>query len=230
MKTQRSTDRQCICTACFSYIERNENNKIKMSKAEKYRVYRSWLYLFVGSFFLGIIIMNMGNEVFLGDAGIFNTSTMNRLKYIDINDGKFLAYVLCQRLGGCAVLLILSTTALGLISVYGVVLWQGMVTGMLITAAVIRYGIKGLLLILGGMFPHQCLLIPGGIMLLGWCLENYYWFHRYGRGTVPYFRSRRQQFFHQGILLLWILLVMLIGCVLESYVNPILISDLVKIF
>lgn len=230
MKTQRSTDRQCICTACFSYIERNENSKIKMSKAEKYRVYRSWLYLFVGSFFLGIIIMNMGNEVFLGDAGIFNTSTMNRLKYIDINDGKFLAYVLRQRLGGCAVLLILSTTALGLISVYGVVLWQGMVTGMLITAAVIRYGIKGLLLILGGMFPHQCLLIPGGIMLLGWCLENYYWFHRYGRGTVPYFRSRRQQFFHQGILLLWILLVMLIGCVLESYVNPILISDLVKIF
>lgn len=201
-----------------------------MSKAEKYRVYRSWLYLFLGSFFLGILIMNMGNEIFLGDVGIFNTASMNRLKYIEINDGKFLAYVLRQRLGGCVVLLILSTTALGLISAYGVVLWQGMITGMLITAAVIRYGIKGLLLILGGMFPHQCLLIPGGIMLLGWCLENYYWFHRYGKGTVPYFRSRRQQFFHQGILLLWIFLVMLIGCVLESYVNPILISDLVKIF
>lgn len=230
MKTEKSTDRRCICTACFSYIERNENRKIRMSKAEKNRVYRSWLYLFVGSFFLGILIMNMGNEIFLGEAGIFNTSTMNRLKYIEINDGKFLAYVLRQRLGGCVVLLILSTTALGLISAYGVVLWQGMITGMLITAAVIRYGIKGLLLILGGMFPHQCLLIPGGIMLLGWCLENYYWFHRYGKGTVPYFRSRRQQFFHQGILLLWIFLVMLIGCVLESYVNPILISDLVKIF
>lgn len=201
-----------------------------MSKAEKYRVYRSWLYLFLGSFFLGILIMNMGNEIFLGDAGIFNTASMNRLKYIEINDGKFLVYVLRQRLGGCVVLLILSTTALGLISAYGVVLWQGMITGMLITAAVIRYGIKGLLLILGGMFPHQCLLIPGEIMLLGWCLENYYWFHRYGKGTALYFRSKRQQFFHQGILLLWIFLVMLIGCVLESYVNPILISDLVKIF
>lgn len=201
-----------------------------MSKAEKYRVYRSWLYLFLGSFLLGILIMNVGNETFLGDAGIFNTSSMNRLKYIEINNGKFLTYVLRQRLGGCMVLLILSTTALGLICAYGVVWWQGMVTGMLITAAVIRYGIKGLLLILGGMFPHQCLLIPGGVMLLGWCLENYYWFHRYGRGTVPYFRSRRQQFFHQGILLLWILLVMLIGCVLESYVNPILIYDLIKIF
>lgn len=174
--------------------------------------------------------MNIGNEIFMGDAGIFNASSMNRLKYIEINDGKFFAYVLRQRFGGCIVLLVLSTTALGLISAYGVVLWQGTITGMLITAAVMRYGIKGLLLILGGMLPHQCLLVPGGVMLLGWCLENYYWFHRYGRGKVPYFRSKRQQFFHQGILLLWILLVMLIGCVLESYVNPILVSGIVKFF
>lgn len=226
----RSTDRQCICIACFSYIERNESCKTRMSRAEKNGVYRSWLYLFLGSFLLGILIMNMGNEILLGDAGIFNTASMNRLKYIEINEGKFFAYVLRQRLGGCIVLLILSTTTLGLVSAYGVVLWQGMMTGMLMTAAVIRYGIKGLLLILGGMFPHQCLLIPGGVMMLGWCLENYYWFHRYGKGTIPYFRSRRQQLFHQGILLLWILLVMLIGCVLESYVNPILISDLIKVF
>lgn len=225
-----STDRQCICIACFSYIERNESCKTRMSRAEKNGVYRSWLYLFLGSFLLGILIMNMGNEILLGDAGIFNTASMNRLKYIEINEGKFFAYVLRQRLGGCIVLLILSTTTLGLISAYGVVLWQGMMTGMLMTAAVIRYGIKGLLLILGGMFPHQCLLIPGGVMMLGWCLENYYWFHRYGKGTIPYFRSRRQQLFHQGILLLWFLLVMLIGCVLESYVNPILISDLIKVF
>lgn len=225
-----STDRQCICIACFSYIERNESCKTRMSRAEKNGVYRSWLYLFLGSFLLGILIMNMGNEILLGDAGIFNMASMNRLKYIEINEGKFFAYVLRQRLGGCIVLLILSTTTLGLISAYGVVLWQGMMTGMLMTAAVIRYGIKGLLLILGGMFPHQCLLIPGGVMMLGWCLENYYWFHRYGKGTIPYFRSRRQQLFHQGILLLWFLLVMLIGCVLESYVNPILISDLIKVF
>lgn len=201
-----------------------------MSRAEKNGVYRSWLYLFLGSFLLGILIMNMGNETLLGDAGIFNTASMNRLKFIEINDGKFFYYVLQKRLGGCVILLLLSTTTLGWILTYGVVLWQGTTTGMIITAAVIRYGIKGLLLILGGMFPHQCLLIPGSIMLLGWCLENYYWIHRYGKGTVPYFRSRRQQLFHQGVLLLWILLVMLIGCILESYVNPILISDLVKIF
>lgn len=201
-----------------------------MGRAERSRVYRSWLTLFLGSFLLGVIVMNMGNEMFLGEAGIFNTASLNRLKYIEINNGKFFWYVLRRRMVECAGMLLLSTTALGLVAVYGAVLWQGMITGMLLTAATIRYGIKGILLILGGMFPHQCLLIPAGIMLFVWCLENYYWIHRYGKGTMGYFRNRRQQFFHQGILLVWIILVFLIGCILESYVNPILISDVAKIF
>lgn len=201
-----------------------------MGKAERNSIYRSWLYLFLGSFLLGVLVMNMGNDVLLGDAGIFNTASMNRLKYIEINSGSFFIYVLRRRMGMCLGMLLLSTTGLGLLAVYGAVFWQGLMTGMVITASVIRYGIKGILLILGGVFPHQCLLIPAVVMLLGWCMENYYWFHRYGKGTIPYFRTRKQQFFHQGILLLWIILVMLIGCLLESYVNPILVSDLVKIF
>lgn len=49
-------------------------------------------------------------------------------------------------------------------------------------------------------------------------------------GLAASFNVRRQQLLHQGILLMWIMLVMLIGCILESYVNPILISDLIKIF
>lgn len=201
-----------------------------MNKADKNRAYRIWFYLFLGSFFLGMIVMNMCNESLLGDAGIFNLASMNRLKYIEINQGKFFQYVLKRRIGECIVLLLLSTTMLGMVSVYAVVFWQGMLTGMIMTAASIRYGLKGILLILGGMFPHQCLLFPAGVMLLGWCLENYFLIHTFGRGISPLFRTRRHQLLHQGVLLMWIMLVMLIGCILESYVNPILISDLIKIF
>lgn len=201
-----------------------------MNRAEKSRVYRIWLYLFLGSFLAGVLIMNMANDTLLGEEGIFSTTSINRLKYIEIDEGSFFRYVLKQRMGEYFIMLLLSTTVLGMIAAYAAVLWQGMITGMVITAAVIRYGIKGILLILGGMFPQQCLLIPAGVMLLGWCLENYSWIHIYGKGAAPYFRNRRQQLLHQGISLLWILLVLLIGCILESYVNPILLCDLVKIF
>lgn len=201
-----------------------------MNKTEKSRVYRIWLYLFLGSFLAGVLIMNMANDALLGEEGIFSSASLYRLKYIEIDEGSFFRYVLGQRMGEYAIMLLLSTTMLGMIAAYAAVLWQGLMTGMIITAAIIRYGIKGILLILGGMFPHQCLLIPAGVMLLGWCLENYNRIHICGKGVAPYFRNRRQQLLHQGISLLWILLVLLIGCILESYVNPILISDLIKIF
>lgn len=201
-----------------------------MGKDEKSRIYTIWFYLFLGSFLSGVLLMNFGSDRLLGEKGIFSASSMNRLKYVEIDGGRFFGYVLKQRMGSFALLLLLSTTALGMISVYAVVSWQGILTGMLITAAVIRYGLKGLLLILGSMFPHQCLLIPAGIMLLGWCSENYGRIHGTGRMAFAYGKNRNQTILRSGGSLLWILFVTLVGCILESYVNPILITDLVKIF
>lgn len=201
-----------------------------MHKSMKNSIYIRWFYLFLASFLLGIIIMNLGTELFLSKEGIFSTASINRLKYIEINHLSFLKYVLRHRMGAGVILILLSSTGIGLISVYACVVWQGMLAGMTITAATIRFGIKGLLLILGSVFPHQLLLIPAQVMLLGWCYENSIRGQMKGNITTPYYRTKKQQFLHQGIILLWIWIVILIGCFLESYVNPILISDLVKIF
>ena len=201
-----------------------------MAQKEKKRIYAIWFYLFLGSFLIGVLIMNFGNEQLLGEDGIFSAASINRLKFVEIDEGRFFGYVLKQRMGELGLLLLLSTTALGLISLYAVVSWQGILTGMIITAAVIRYGLKGILLILGSMFPHQCLLIPAGIMLLLWCCENYARIHGSEKTAIAYGRSRKQILLRQGSSLLWILFVNLIGCILESYVNPILLCDLIKIF
>lgn len=201
-----------------------------MQKRGKNSVYVLWFYLFLGSFLLGVVAMNLGNNMFLSDNGIFSTTSMNRLKYIEIDSGSFFKYVLKHRMGEGVILIILSSTGIGLASLYICVAWQGMLAGMTITAAAMRFGMKGILLILGGIFPHQFLLIPAQIMLLGWCYENCGRGRLFGKYTAPYYNSRKQQFFRQGLILLWIAVVILIGCILESYVNPILVSDLIKIF
>ena len=201
-----------------------------VKKSEKNRVYTFWLYLFFAGFLLGVIIMNMGNGILLSEDGIFSTASINRLKYIEIDNGRFFKYVLKHRMGEGIALVLLSTTGLGVVSVYLFILWQGLLTGMTITAAIIRFGVRGFLLLLGGMFPHQLLFIPAEIMLLGWCYESCgggRFRERYGS---LYTGSGKQRFLRQGIMLLWISIVILIGCILESYVNPILISDVVKIF
>jgi len=201
-----------------------------MSKAEKSKVYLLWFYLFLGSFLLGVFIMNMGNEALLTDNGIFSSTSMGRLRYIEVDSGKFFKYVLGHRMGEGAALLLLSCTGIGLAAVYAFIIWQGVLVGMTITAAIIRYGIKGLLLLIGGLFPHQLLLIPAQIMLLGWCYENHAKGHPAGRYIPPYYRNGKKLYIKQMAELLWIVLVIFIGCILESYVNPILVTDLVKIF
>lgn len=201
-----------------------------MQKRGKNSVYVLWFYLFLGSFLLGVVAMNLGNNIFLSDNGIFSTSSMNRLKYIEIDSGSFFKYVLKHRMGEGVILIILSSTGIGLASLYICVVWQGMLAGMTITAAAMRFGMKGILLILGGIFPHQLLLIPAQIMLLGWCYENCSRGRLLGKYAAPYYSGRKQQFLRQGLILLWIAVVILIGCILESYVNPMLVSDLIKIF
>ncbi len=195
----------------------------------KRQVYMLWFYLFLGSFFLGVFLMNIGNETLLTEEGIFSAASVSRLKYIEIDSGRFLRYVLKRRMGEGIGLILLSTTGIGLAAVYVWVVWQGVLAGMTITAAIIRFGVKGLLLLLGGLFPHQLLLIPAQVMLLGWCYEN---ISRkpVGGYVTSFYTGKKQQFLRQGIALLWILIVILIGCILESYVNPMLVSDLVKIF
>lgn len=198
--------------------------------AGKNRVYILWFYLFLGSFFVGVFFMNMGNETLLTEEGIFSTASVNRLKYIEIDNGKFFKYVIKQRMGEGVAMILLSTTGIGLTAMYLWVAWQGVLAGMTVTAAIIRFGIKGLLLLLGSLFPHQLLIIPAEVMLLGWCYENSSKEQGIGGYGSSFYKSRKQGFLRQGIGLLWILIVILIGCILESYVNPMLISDLVKIF
>lgn len=200
-----------------------------MLRRERNSIYMLWSYLFLGSFLLGILTMNLGSDMFLLENGIFSTASISRLKYIELDCSRFFVYVLKRRMGEGIALVILSTTGIGLISVYACVIWQGILTGMIITASIMRFGLKGLLLILGGLFPHQLLLIPAEIMLLGWCYENCSGGHLKGRYLSAYYKGK-QQLVRQGMLLLWIGVVILIGCILESYVNPILISDLTKIF
>ena len=182
-----------------------------------------WFCLFLGGFLLGVILMNVCCEIFLTEEGIFAASDINRLKYLEIESKNFFVYVMKKRVRNAVIPVLLSTTMLGSIAVYGCLVWQGMAMGMMITAAVIRFGIKGLLLILAGVFPHQFLLFPAMIMMLVWCYDNC------GNRAV-YRPGIQKHYMKQTVSLLWICFMLLIGCILESYVNPMLVSDILKIF
>ncbi len=192
--------------------------------------YLNWLYMFAGGFIVGIFIMNLAKNFFLSDGGILNINSLNRIKYLDVDGAALLRYVLTERAGMVFLLVILSTTFVGIASSYVFVLWQGTLTGMFITASTIRYGMKGILLMLAGMFPQQLLLVPAWVMLLNWCCQLCCKFYYPHKDYEPGGWNKNRYLIRKSIMFLWIIGVVIIGSILECYVNPILVSEILNIF
>lgn len=183
--------------------------------------YLLFLLIFIGSFLAGTVFMNMARGPLLTETGILNPASLERLRFLQVDNQGLFFYVLQKRGMMAAMLCLLSATFLSLTAVYSFIVLKGAMGGMLLTAAMMRYGMKGMLFIVVSLFPQQFLLIPAWGMLLEWCVMN-----RYRSKNHDIFYSSRRNM----LLLLWAALVLLIGSVLECYVNPILISELLKIF
>lgn len=198
-------------------------------RERRYHTYQKWIFLFMAGFMAGIFLINMNSNFFVGEDGIYSTGTINRLKYLEIENSTFFRYVTAGRFKDYLLLGLMSTTYLGIVIAYGVAALQGMMLGMVITVAVIRFGLKGILLVLSSFFPHQLLLLPAGAMMLIWCCQNCRVLY-FDRRTIWNGELKKKYFLRQLIMLVWILMVVMIGCILESYVNPMLLMDVVKFF
>lgn len=196
----------------------------------KTTVYRLWLFLFGAGFLSGILLMNLGSDFLLGGEAGFGENIIDRLKYVEVDNGKFFMYVMWERSKSFLFLGVMSTTYFGIAVAYFYLVWQGLLMGCFMAAALIRFGTKGMLLMLAGLFPHQLLLLPALLMMVYWCYQNCCFLYYPAKCAWPAYRSGKVRFLRQGIVLLWIGSVVLIGCVLECYVNPILVSEILKIF
>ena len=72
-----------------------------------------WMCIFFGGIIFGAILMNLGAAFFLGDDGIFNLSSLNRIRYLKVDSSSFLPYVIGQRIKPFLFLLLISATSFG---------------------------------------------------------------------------------------------------------------------
>ncbi len=193
--------------------------------------------LFVGlafaGFVLGIVLMNMGQKVLLENTGLLSEYTLYEIKYSQIDSDAFFWYVLRKRIGTMLVMAVLSTTWLGLIIGYAYAAWGGISFGMLMMAAMIRYGLKGIFLIGVGVFPQGLIYLPMCFLMLKWCrgfCMSLYFPEKYtlktGREETEKDYIMRRTVFR----FLSLVVVVIIGCFLESYVNPKLVLNLLQNF
>lgn len=186
-------------------------------------------------FLLGLLLMNAGKKVLLENTGLLSENILYAVKYAPVDGNAFFLYVLQKRLGCALILAVLSTTWLGLAAVWTCAAWLGLSFGMLVMASLLRYGLKGILLIAVGIFPQAFVYFPAAILLLRWsyefCLSIYFPEKLQDSAALhEETGSRHALLRRKGVTFLMLLGVVIIGCVLESYVNPALMGNMLKIF
>lgn len=168
--------------------------------------------LFVMGFLAGIILLAVQKEEWLIDTGFLSEYALGPVKYMDIDHGLFFLYVCRQRIGTAIIILVLSTTYLGLIVNGLFFLWSGFTAGLFVYGAFFRYEWKGILLILGCVVPQQLVLVPGYLLLSIECMKicRKICFRELFMMKIPAFILR----------MILIFIVIFAGVILECYVNP----------
>lgn len=165
--------------------------------------------IFMMGFFAGILYLNIFARASLMSTGIFDSYFMEQYSGYKLNTMSYIWYVIKLRAVPVICLLIVSRTRLGKVAGGIFLAWTGFASGMILTMAVFRLGIKGIFLCIVGVLPHFICYITVYIMLFIYlfCYPNTRW---NATKTVS------------------MVLFMLLGIITESYINPVLMDIYMK--
>lgn len=189
----------------------------------------NWLYPLFFGLLCGILFIMILGERYLEADGILGSEMLDKMLYLEMNKGALLLYVLKQRMTTIFILVLLSSTFFGIIALYCYVGWIGFSAGVIFTVAAIRFGAKGILIMIASMFPHYIIYIPIIFIFLNWCYELCSKLYFPSKSLGSNFGNKKQVFARFFIYLCFATLVIILGGLLESYVNSYIIVFILKL-
>ena len=196
-------------------ITKNESLWIKVMKA----------FLFA-SFVAGIFAANLMGREAVSNAGVLNDYFIEKFQYAQVNGENLFFYIIRERLPLLLLLCLLLFTSFGVPGGVLALGWQGFSVGFMLSTGIAKYGVKGILLVLGGLFPQYLFYLP---VYIGYCYIAV--FLRQGlRGEGDRAAPDRRLLYGMGLLAFALLFVMFAaGIFLESYVNPVILKNILQI-
>lgn len=194
----------------FTHIMKYHNNRGICVKFCKNKNQLLIMILAVG-FFVGIIYENMISKSQGVSIELFQSYFLNQIGQMDIVAEEYLWYVIRARVVPFVMLLFLGTLRWKKTVVCVWVSCTGFLFGMLLVSSVIQLEIKGILFSFAICLPHMIFYV----LAYGMYLMNLY---RYPGGRW------------NGTKTVFVVLMMVLGIVLEAYLGPIIIRNMVKIF
>lgn len=175
----------------------------QMERREK----TAWTISFLTGFVPAVAVFCLFSEKLVVSSGFLEEAFFSKIRYLDINQNGLFLYSLKSRLETVAFLVLLAAAGMAGIGNCLFLGWSGFCAGALLTTLCMRCGFSGIILFLGCILPQQLLFIPGFLLLLHWCEQK-----------------------KEAKRLLLSLLVVIMACFLESYVNPVVLKVVLNIF
>lgn len=187
------------------------------------KVMKAFLLL---SFVAGIFAANLMGREAVSNAGVLNDYFIEKFQYTKVNGQNLFFYIMGERVPLLLLLLFLIFTVLGILGGILLLGWQGFSVGFMLSTGIAKYGGKGILWVLGGLFPHYFFYLP---VYIGYCCVAVVLRQRLrGEGGVM---PDRRLVYGMGIFAAFVLLAMFAaGIFLESYVNPAILKNILKVF
>ena len=142
---------------------------------------------------------------------LFQSYFLNQIKQLDIVTEEYLWYVVRVRVVPFLLLLLLGTLRWKKTVVCVWISCAGFLFGILIVSSVLQLGMKGILFCFAICLPHMIFYM----MAYGMYLMNLY---RYPGGHW------------NGTKTAFVALMLILGIILEAYLGPVIIKNMVKIF
>lgn len=167
---------------------------------------------FMTGFVLGVLYM-----ILLGNAEnsnmLMSSYFFSKYQYMEFAPMQLFGYILKSRLSLLIFLWLMGLTVVGSMTVLLFGLWAGFSFGLILTMAVIKLGIAGILLCVISMFPQYLIYFPAFLY-----------------GLLRIYEMSQQKKWNSAYLVSFGLTAVLIvaGVLLESYVNPALLKLLLS--
>lgn len=181
-------------------------------------------YVYLLSFFAGIILANALGVEQLKQYGVLNEYFIQQLLYASINYNDLFLYVAENRGAVFLLLFVFGLTRHGIPVHFLYLAWNGFSFGVAMVSVIVSFGIRGIPVLCAFLLPHYLFYIPLYLLLFGFAC---YMAKKEMTGQNLSRRLPKAVVFLAGTVIVLGLFTM--GIMTESYVNPHIIKKLVKI-
>lgn len=175
----------------------------------------------------GILAAWISGQNYVSNSGNLDLLFLSNIKNMEIQKGQLFWLVFEKRLKDFLLLWMFSVTVLWTPYSILFLMYQGFLGGFFLITGMVLYGLKGMLLMLAYCMPHCFIYAPVFLYLLlrGWHLNRRLYQYSYNKSPTKW-----KLFLEQLPAFLFLLIGLFLGCVLEAYVNVLIVQKTLTLF